>query len=142
MLASLLRANVRAPEQNWGDLNAQIASLGGRRAQVPRDDRTVRRRRLVARASASLLDYAAAQAREVVRGIPNGEYFFCDYADEDSDNGYPCRIAITLKVADEDLVLDFTGSDPQLQSSLNVPTGGLASGTFCRQSALSMFSTL
>jgi len=29
-----------------------------------------------------------------------------------------------LRVRGEELVLDFTGTDPQLQSSLNVPTGG------------------
>ena len=41
-----------------------------------------------------LLAYAAAQARAVVRDIPNGEYFFCDYADEDSDKGFPCALLL------------------------------------------------
>ena len=56
--------------------------------------------------------------------IPDGEYFFADYADEDSDGGLPCRIAFTLTVKDGILIFDFTGSDPQLTSSLNMPTGG------------------
>ena len=49
---------------------------------------------------------------------------FADYADEDVEGGYPCRIAITLRVQGDQLELDYTGSDPQLASSLNMPTGG------------------
>ena len=37
-----------------------------------------------------LLDYAEHQAREILRSIPDGEYFFADYADEDGPDGYPC----------------------------------------------------
>ena len=36
-----------------------------------------------------LLDYAENQARAVIRDIPDGEYFFADYADEDQAGGYP-----------------------------------------------------
>ena len=34
------------------------------------------------------------------------------------------RVAVTLKVHGDSLTVDFTGSDPQLVSSLNMPTGG------------------
>ncbi len=51
-------------------------------------------------------------------------YFFADYADEDQAGGYPVRVAVTLTVHGETLTVDFTGSDPQLASSLNMPTGG------------------
>ena len=72
---------------------------------------------------ASLLDYAEHQAREILRGIPDGEYFFADYADEDAVDGNPCRLALTLRIVGDSAVLDFTGTDPQLTSALNVPTG-------------------
>ncbi|MBX5088337.1 hydantoinase B/oxoprolinase family protein [Rhizobium lentis] len=122
-LLRIIDTNVRMPEQNWGDLNAQVACLNTGEAKV---------REMIARfgidviraCQSELLDYAEAQARSIVSKIPDGEYFFADYADEDSDGGVPCRIAVTLKVKGEDLVLDFTGSDPQLGSSLNMPTGG------------------
>ena len=71
-----------------------------------------------------MLSYAHAKAQEVVRSIPDGQYFHAEYADEDSDGGLPCRIAITLTVKDGSVILDYTGSDPQLTSSLNMPTGG------------------
>jgi N-methylhydantoinase B len=122
-IARIMRLNVRAPEQNWGDFNAQIASvnIGERKIQE-----------IVARFGAEdfragirgILDYAEAQARRIIETIPDGEYFYADYADEDGDGGNPCRIAITMRVRGDELELDYTGSDPQLASSLNMPTGG------------------
>ncbi len=122
-VADILRLNVRAPEQNWGDFNAQIASvnIGERKVQE-----------IIARFGREdflsgiegILNYAEQQARAVIRTIPDGEYFYADYADEDSEGGFPCRIAVTLRVSGDKLELDYTGSDPQLASSLNMPTGG------------------
>ncbi|QIO68267.1 hydantoinase B/oxoprolinase family protein [Rhizobium leguminosarum bv. trifolii] len=122
-LVRIIETNVRMGEQNWGDLNAQIACLNTGEAKV---------HEMIARfgvdvirsCQSELLDYAEAQARSIVKTIPDGEYFFADYADEDSDGGVPCRVAVTLKVEGDSLILDFTGSDPQLSSSLNMPTGG------------------
>lgn len=71
-----------------------------------------------------ILDYAEQQARSIISTIPDGDYFYADYADEDGEGGYPCRIAVTLRVKGEVLERDYTGSDPQLMSSLNMPTGG------------------
>ncbi|WP_159993137.1 hydantoinase B/oxoprolinase family protein [Roseomonas sp. 18066] len=122
-LLRLMAVNVRLPEQNWGDLNAQIASLAVGERKV---------KEIVARFGlqafrdgiADLLDYAEAQARRIVAAIPDGDYEHSEFADEDSEGGPPCRIHITLRVRGDELVLDYTGSDPQLVSSLNMPTGG------------------
>lgn len=116
-------ANVRAPDQNWGDLKAQIAACNTGERKV---------KEMIARFGietfkagvGDLLDYAEAQARAIVRGLPDGTYPFADYMDEDAVNGWPCRIKLTLHIRGDELVFDFTGSDPQLESSLNMPTGG------------------
>lgn len=120
---AIIRTNVRMPDQNWGDLNAQIAAVNTGERKV---------REIIARfgvevfrsGQQALLDYAEEQARALVSRIPDGEYFFADYSDEDSDNGFPCRVAVTLTIHGDTLTMDFTGSDPQLSSSLNMPTGG------------------
>jgi N-methylhydantoinase B len=122
-VARILGLNVRAPEQNWGDFGAQIASVKiGERKMLEIIERFGLGDFL--QGAEDILDYGEQQARAVIRTIPNGEYFFADYADEDSDNGFPCRVALTVRVEDETVELDYTGSDPQLSSSLNMPTGG------------------
>lgn len=119
----MISSNVRLPEQNLGDLRAQIASVnvGERKMQE-----IVRRFGYDAFIGGveQILDYAEAQVREILTKVPDGDYFFADYADEDSTNGKPCRIALTLKIRGDEVILDYTGSDPQLGSSLNMPTGG------------------
>ncbi len=116
-------ANVRAPEQNWGDMKAQIAACNtGERKVLEMIERfgvdTFRE------GVGDLLDYAEAQARAIVRALPDGTYPFADFMDEDAPEGWPCRLMLTLIIDGDGLIFDFTGSDPQLESSLNIPTGG------------------
>ena len=121
-LLKLLLTNVRIPEQNWGDLQAQVAAVntGERRTLdlVRRFGATT-----VVDGFADLLDYAEAQARGVLAELPDGEYHFAEYCDEDGPNGDPLRLHLTLRIAGDGAELDFSGSDPQTLSSLNVPTG-------------------
>ena len=122
-LLNLISRNVRLPEQNRGDLNAQIAcvNVGERKVHeiIDRFGRASFKGGLV-----SLLTYAEEQSRSLIRSLPDGEWFFADYADEDQAGGYPVRVAVTLRIHGDSLTIDFTGSDPQLVSSLNMPTGG------------------
>lgn len=118
----IMMINVRKPDQNLGDLKAFVGALntGERkvRAMLQKFGPETFKQGL-----AGLLDYAESQARDILRTIPDGEYFFADYADEDSVDGNPCRLALTLRIKGDSAVLDFTGTDPQLTSALNVPTG-------------------
>ena len=123
-LLNLIKINVRAPEQNIGDLHAQLAMLANGEKRV---------HEMIAHFGVdnfqqgmyALLDYAAQQAERILESVPDGDYFFAEYADEDSVNGKPMRVAMTLKILGGRAVLDYTGSDPQLLSSLNMPTGGM-----------------
>ena len=122
-LRRIIEVNVRLPDQNWGDLNAQIAcvNVGERKVHeiIQRFGKDAFRSGL-----GQLLDYSEAQARAIIRDLPDGEYFFADYADEDQAGGYPVRVCVTLKIHGDTMTVDYTGSDPQLVSSLNMPTGG------------------
>lgn len=123
VLRIMLR-NVRMPDQNWGDLKAQIASLKTGERKI---------REAVARfgadtvcgATYGVLDLAEKQARQLFASMQDGDYDFTDYIDEDSPGGVPCRLKLSVRVRGDGAIFDFTGSDPQLQSALNMPTGGL-----------------
>jgi N-methylhydantoinase B len=127
-LLRVMLLNVRKPEQNLGDLKAFVGALntGERKARAMVEKFGVAGFRA---GLAGVQDYAEHQAREILRSIPDGTYEFADYADEDSVGGNPCRLALALTIKGDRAVLDFTGSDPQLTSALNVPTGGYARST-------------
>ncbi len=123
VLLRVLLANVRVPEQNWGDLKAQVAAVNTGERRILE---LVRRFgvRTVRDGLADLLDYAEGQARAVLADLPDGEYRFTEYCDEDAAGGNPLRLCLNLRIAGDAAELDFTGSDPQTLASLNVPTGG------------------
>jgi N-methylhydantoinase B len=121
-LLDIFWLNVRAPTQNYGDMKAQLASLatGERKvhAMIEKFGLATFRNGV-----ADLLDLAEAQARRVIAGIPDGTYSFSDYLDEDSPGGLPARLHLELSIRGDEAVMDFSGSDPQLAASLNMPTG-------------------
>ena len=122
-LLGLILSNVRMPEQNWGDLKAQIAAM---RTGARKVIEMIERFGLETFKSGinELLDHGEKQARRVIAQIPDGEYFFADYMDEDSVDGYPCRLAVNMTVEGEEIVFDLSQSDPQVTASLNIPSGG------------------
>ncbi len=71
----IMLTNVRMPEQNWGDLKAQIAAMntGERKVHemIQRFGLETFRDGMYA-----LLDYAEQQARRLIRQMPDGTYFF------------------------------------------------------------------
>lgn len=122
-LIDTMMLNVRMPEQNRGDLNAQIAAVNTGEAKMHEMIRkfgieTVRN------GIEDLLDMGETRARAVISDLPDGDFRFVDYLDEDSPDGVPVRLDLTLKVRGDAVIMDFTGSDPQLKSALNMPTGG------------------
>jgi len=74
---------------------------------------------------ANVLDYAEAQARRVLAGIPDGTYRFVDYLETDHvPGGRLQRLQLALSFRGSDITLDFTGTDPQVQAAFNMPTSG------------------
>lgn len=122
-LLEVILANCRIPEQNWGDLKALVAGVntGERRLH-----QLVRKFGLdtVEKGMEDLIDYAARKVRAVIRRMPPGRYEFSDYIEDDVATDIPIRLRVAVTVGDGELHLDFTGSDTQVGSALNVPTGG------------------
>lgn len=122
-LMQLLAANSRTPEANAGDIQAMLAALHAgqqRLAQIVRLHGVAD----VVQAQQDLQDYAAARARQVLRRIPNGTYTFEDYLDDAAGSGLPVRLALSARVDDGAVHLDFTGSDAQVAAAINIPSHG------------------
>lgn len=119
----IMTANVRKPDLNIGDIKALVGALNtGERKILAMVEKFGKPAFLDG--IDALLDHAEAQARDILRAMPDGQWVFADYADEDSIAANPCRLKLTLTIRGDEAILDFTGSDPQLASSLNVPSGG------------------
>ena len=137
-ILALLLNNVRTPEEREGDLSAQLAAChtGSTRLLelcarygLPR----------VQRAARALLDYSEKMMRAFLATVPAGSYTAEDVLDDDgvSDGpgsparggvGAPVRIAVritfphTTKTAGRKprpVIIDFTGSSPQVEGSIN-----------------------
>ncbi len=120
---SLLLNNVRTPEEREGDLGAQLAAChtGAERLREVCSRYGVARAK---RAAQDLLDYAEELMRAFLQQIPPGEYQAEDFLDNDGINDKPVKIEVTIKVHENRnhgplVAVDFTGSDPQVEGSIN-----------------------
>jgi len=110
--------NVRFPRTLRADLEAQrAANTIGERELL----RLVERygTGTVLSAMDSLLDYSDRLCREAIRAMPDGVYEFTDYVDEDGIHPDPIPIKLRLTIQDDRVIADFTGTSPQVRSSLN-----------------------
>jgi N-methylhydantoinase B len=139
---ALLLSNVRTPQEREGDLRAQIAAChtGAERLREICDRYGLNR---ALRAASELLDYSEEMMRAFLRQVPSGSHHAVDFLDNDGINSKPVKIAVTVKFARQArrrstgltqtgqrpvstrfvstpaVTVDFTGSDPQVEGSVN-----------------------
>jgi N-methylhydantoinase B len=128
-ILALLLANVRTPAEREGDLTAQIASC---RTGARRLEEIVARYGLreVAAYARHLLDYSARMMAATLRRIPAGVYRAEDFLDDDGLTPGPVRIAVTLELGAGRARVDFTGSAPQCEGSVNAVEAITVSAVF------------
>ena len=115
----------------WGDVKAMCAAVGScaRRVQEMVGKFGVE---TVVEGIDAVLDYAEQRARVALARIPDGTYRFADYMEDDLQSDVPIRIKVALTVKGDSVHLDFTGSDPQVASALNIATGGVTHPFICQ----------
>jgi len=126
----LILTNHRTPKTTWGDFHAMIGSLSvaENRLKLLLDrmgPETVRQ------AQDQLIEYAEKFMRAEISAIPDGEYAYWDYIDDDGvipDRSY--RINAKLVVKGDEVIVDFTGSDSQAAGAINCTYGVTASATY------------
>ncbi len=117
-------ANVRIPDKNWGDLNAMMAALGTAEQRVKA---AVEKWGLetVIEGQEALIGYAESRARALIDRLPEGEWRFHDYLEDDVISDMPVRVKMTVtKTPGGSIHLDYSGSDPQIGAAFNLPSAG------------------
>ncbi len=114
----LLLANVRTPAEREGDLRAQLAA---NRRGVARVQELIGRYGVeeIALYMRALLDYTARMTRRLLETLPDGQYTFTDYLDDDGIGEEPVPITVTITVEGDSATVDFTGSASQQKGSVN-----------------------
>jgi N-methylhydantoinase B len=125
----LLLTNVRTPDERRGDFRAQRAA---NRTAVERvrdivDDHGLETFRA---ATAELKDYAERRMRAEIADLPDGTGEFVDHLDDDGHGTEDVRIAVTLTVDGEDLVVDFEGTSDAVPGPINAPIAVTTSATY------------
>ena len=59
------------------------------------------------------LEYGETKARKAIEDLPDGEYSFEDYIDDDGLGGDRVTIRLKLIIKGNDITFDFTGTSPQ-----------------------------
>jgi len=145
---ALLLNNVRTPDEREGDLGAQIAAChtGAERLREVCDRYGLGRAKNAAK---ELLEYSEQMMRAFVARVPRGTYQAEDFMDGDGISERPVKIAVAVKFAgarmkgrgqdalatagedagatkpgrpfsgDDLVTVDFTGTDPQVEGSIN-----------------------
>jgi N-methylhydantoinase B len=111
--------NVRDPESVGGDLRAQIAAatLGARRIVALVDRYGVDE---VTESMAEILDQSERRIRASIRERPDGTATAEGYIDDGGDGGEPVKLKVKVSVIDDEVSIDMTGTDPQVEGGLNL----------------------
>ncbi len=111
----LLLANSRTPTERIGDLDAQVgANVVGveRLAEMARG----------AAPLAEVVDYGERRMRSALADLPDGTWRADDVVDSTGAapaQQRPARIAVAVAVTGDQVVFDFTGTDPQARGNVN-----------------------
>ena len=115
----LIEKNVRIPVQVFGDLRAQLAAC------------TIAERQfleLIERYGVTdvkiymteIIDYAERLTRAAVLKLPDGEYEFEDWIDDDGiDIDQPIRLFVKITKHGDSMLVDWTGSSEQVKGAIN-----------------------
>ena len=128
-LYRMIRANCRLPDIIEGDIEAYRAACAtGEKRFMEMVD--LWGWETVETSFFGLLDYAEKLTRAEISAMPDGEYEFEDFLDDDGQGFLDSdgneikdmvKIKVTITVSGDTMTYDFTGTDPQVQGAMNNP---------------------
>src|SRR5690554_2756656 len=111
-LMQMLLLNMRLPDERRGDLNAQIAAckLGVRRLEemISQHGSST-----IALIFDEIVERTEVRIRKAIATLPDGEYRFTDFMDDDGAGTEDIRIQLRIEKTGDRILFDFEGTDPQ-----------------------------
>jgi len=117
-LVHFILSNVRTPEEREGDIWAQIAAnkIGERRLLEINKKYGVQKVLLY---MSELQNYTERIVRKTIKEIPDGQYQFTDFMDDDGIDSEPVKVAVQIKIKGDSAEIDFSESSPQVRGCIN-----------------------
>ena len=115
----LLLLNMRLSDERKGDLNAQISAcrLGVKRVKelISKHDEVY-----VNNTFEEILKRSKIRMQAAISKIPDGDYSFTDYMDDDGLNTKNIKISVTIKKKGKKILFDFSDTDEQVEGNFNL----------------------
>jgi N-methylhydantoinase B len=128
-LFNAILANVRLAEERRADFQAQMAGLNlGERRVLALCDKYGHG--VFRDCMHEILARSEALVRMEIRKMPNGVYRASDVLDGDEIDRKPINVRVVVTIDDEDLEIDFAGSDPQATGGINASYAVTCSATY------------
>jgi N-methylhydantoinase B/oxoprolinase/acetone carboxylase alpha subunit len=117
-ILSFILTNVRTPFERKGDLLAQIAS-NKRGIQRIKENIDKYGLETIEEYSKSLILYTETIFKSLIEEIPDGEYRFEDFLDDDGFSKDKILIKACLQINGDSITIDFSGSSVQVKGGIN-----------------------
>jgi N-methylhydantoinase B len=130
-IMTFIEKNVRVPVQVFGDLRAQLAAchIAERQfADVVTKYGVARTKGLMN----DVLDHAERLTRAALAKLPDGEWSFEDFIDDDGiDYDKPIRLFVTIRKTGGAMLVDWTGTNPQVKGAINNTLSFTKAASYC-----------
>jgi len=110
----------RTPEERHGDLKAQIATLDFAEEKLHEIYRKYSPDKMRASIRA-IKKYTRRFFREMIKLLPDGEYSFSDFLENDGIENKRYKIKLKITIKKNKILLDFKGTSKQAKGPINCP---------------------
>jgi len=120
---NVVKFNSRLPERTIGDLQAQVSACfsGVRRTQ---EIAAKYGADTLTEAMAAINDHGERLARIALAKLPKGTWTAHDFVDQDGvDLDRMIKMNVTVTVTDDEMIVDWTGSEKDVRGPINLPVG-------------------
>lgn len=118
----IIKFNSRTPERNMGNVYAQVSAVqtGLKRYLT-----------LVEKYGLDTFEYCLNEiithgeriARQALKELPKGSWHAEDFLDNNVISDTPINMKVKVSITDDSFIVDYTGSDEQVEGTVNCPLG-------------------
>lgn len=114
----IILANHRTPRNTWGDFHAMTGALrvGERRLLALCDRYDVE---TIRAGSQRLIEHSERRLRAEIADLPDGRYEAATRVEDDGVSDDPFEVKAAIVIRGDEVIVDFTGSSPQVRGPMN-----------------------